>query len=182
MYDRERYEEIQSIATEMMSLIGQIPIERIHDLVTTHSKGYVTPKIDVRGAVFKDNKLLLVREMSDGLWSLPGGFADVGLSAAQNVVKEIEEEAGIKTSAHMLYSIRHKSKRKYSPDIRDFYKLFFLCEKLDEGEVVAGIETMEAKYFEQADTPALSTGRVSEEDIEMAWQFNSEELRQATFD
>jgi len=181
-FDKERYEEIQSIAAQMMSLIGEIPIQRIHDLVTTHSKGYVTPKIDVRGAVFLEDKLLLVREKSDGLWTLPGGFADVGLSAAQNIAKEIEEEAGIKTSARMLYQIRHKSKGAYDPDIRDFYKLFFVCEQLDEGGPSAGVETDEARYFDQSDLPPLSTGRVSEHDIELAWQFNRQEAYITAFD
>jgi NUDIX domain len=105
--------------------LGNIPIKRIEGLLSDFAKGYATPKIDVRGAVIEDGKVLLVRERSGGLWTLPGGFADVGLSATENVIKEIHEEAGIRTSVTSLYSVRHKAKQIYDPDIRDFYKMFF---------------------------------------------------------
>lgn len=88
-FDRERYEEIASIANEMLADLGGVPIERIEGLVSDFAKGYATPKVDVRGAIVEENKVLLVREKSDGLWALPGGFADVGLSAAQNIAKEL---------------------------------------------------------------------------------------------
>ncbi len=181
-YDRERYEEIQQIASQMMSLLADVPIERIHDLVTKHSKGYVTPKIDVRGAVFRDGRILLVQEKSDGLWTLPGGFADVGLTAAENVTKEIEEEAGIRTSAQRLYSLRHKSAGSYAPDVREFYKLFFICEPLNDADPSPGIETEQAQFFHQTEIPPLSTGRVIESDLHMAWRYRSQSSAAATFD
>ncbi len=181
-YDKERYEEVSTIAIEMMSIIGHIPIRRIEDLVSNHSKGYVTPKIDVRGAVFRGNRLLLVRENTDGLWALPGGFADVGLSAAENIEKEIEEEAGIKTQACQLYSVRHKSKGKFNQDVRDFYKLYFICEQTDENELSPGIETIDARFFDRNNIPPLSTGRVVEEDLLLAWKFVDNELSATVFD
>src|SRR5215471_19075679 len=127
-FDRQRYRDVAAIAQSMLASLGNIPIERIEGLLSDFAKGYATPKIDVRGAVIEDGKILLVREKSDGCWTLPGGFADVGRSAAENVVKEMQEEAGIAVSARGLYAVRHKAKRPYDPDARDFYKLFFLCE------------------------------------------------------
>ncbi|WP_156886960.1 NUDIX domain-containing protein [Pleomorphomonas oryzae] len=51
--------------------------------------------------------ILLVREKSDGRWTLPGGFADVGHSASENVVAEMREEAGLTVCATQLYGLRH---------------------------------------------------------------------------
>ncbi len=129
-HDKERYEEIAAIANKMLSLLGSVPVSRIQSLVSDFAQGYATPKVDVRGAVIEREKVLLVRETSDGLWTLPGGFADVGISPSENIVKEIWEEASIKVEATRLYSIRHKAKHGYNPDARDFYKLFFLCDSV----------------------------------------------------
>jgi ADP-ribose pyrophosphatase YjhB (NUDIX family) len=130
-FDRQRYREVATIAQAMLASLGNIPIERIEGLLSDFAKGYATPKIDVRGAVIEDGKVLLVRERSDGRWTLPGGFADIGLSATENVIKEISEEAGIRVCVAGLYSVRHKAKQPYEPDIRDFYKMFFLCRRVD---------------------------------------------------
>jgi ADP-ribose pyrophosphatase YjhB (NUDIX family) len=59
--------------------------------------------------------ILLVREQCDGLWTLPGGFADVGLSPARNIEKEIHEEAGLRVSARRLFGVLHKAGSDYSP-------------------------------------------------------------------
>lgn len=126
-FDRERYEEIASIANEMLANLGSVPIDRIEGLISDFAKGYATPKVDVRGAIVEENKVLLVREKSDGLWALPGGFADVGLSAAQNIAKELYEEAELKVSVRRLYGVRHKAGTSYSPDVRDSTKFSFFA-------------------------------------------------------
>lgn len=181
-FDRERYGEIADIADEMLATIGNVPIERIQGLVSDFAKGYATPKVDVRGAVVEDDAILLVRERSDGLWTLPGGFADVGYSAAQNVEKEIWEEAGLRVSARRLYGVRHKAKQPYAPDARDFYKMFFLCDRNDASAPQAGNETVEAGFFRLDNLPALSTGRVIESDIHAAFIFASDGRKPAFFD
>lgn len=145
-FDQERYGEIAHIANSMIAQLGTVPIERIEGLVSDFAKGYATPKVDVRGAVIEKDKILLVRERSDGCWTLPGGFADVGRSAAENVVKEIREEAGIAVSARSLYSVRHKAKQPYEPDARDFYKLFFICERTDLTAPSARGETTDVDF------------------------------------
>jgi ADP-ribose pyrophosphatase YjhB (NUDIX family) len=181
-YDKERYIEILNIAQQIISNIGNVPISRIEDLVSYHAKGYETPKVDVRGAVFRDDKILLVREKADGLWTLPGGYADVGLSAAENIEKEILEEAGIHTKADKIYSIRHKAKGAYDPDIRDFYKIFFICVALNDDDVKPGMETIDAKFFDLNQIPSLSTDRVIEEDLVMAWNAKQSGEHEVVFD
>jgi hypothetical protein len=92
-FDKERYQDIHDIANKMLATLGQVPIRTILDLVPDTAEGYATPKVDVRGAVFKADKILLVKEKLDGLWTLPGGYADVCISPSENVEKEIQEEA-----------------------------------------------------------------------------------------
>ncbi|MFT3964414.1 MAG: NUDIX hydrolase [Sphingobium sp.] len=181
-FDRERYEEIAAIANEMLATLGSVPVERIEGLVSDFARGYATPKVDVRGAVIDSGSILLVRERSDGLWTLPGGFADVGLSAARNVEKEIAEEAGLAVAARRLYAVRHKAAHGYSADVRDFYKLFFLCERVDDREPAAGPETSDAAYFPRDRLPPLSPGRVLAADIEAAFDFAEDPNRPACFD
>jgi ADP-ribose pyrophosphatase YjhB (NUDIX family) len=181
-FDRERYLEVAEIANAMLAALGNVPVERISGLVSDFAKGYATPKVDVRGALVENDHVLLVRERSDGRWTLPGGFADVGLSAAQNVEKEILEEAGLKVSARRLYSVRHKAKRPYEPDARDFYKLFFLCERADTAAPRAGSETSDARFFRRDRLPELSLARVIESDIEAAFASQRGELQAASFD
>ena len=181
-FDRERFEEVAEIANAMLAGIGSVPVERIAGLVSDFAMGYATPKVDVRGAVVENGTVLLVRERSDGLWTLPGGFADVGRSAAVNVEKEILEEAGLRVRASRLYGIRHKAKRPYDPDARDFYKLFFLCTREGEGVPAAGSETSEARFFGRGDLPELSRGRVIEDDIEAAFAFADGSRQAAYFD
>lgn len=181
-YDRERYEEISTIAIEMLAMLGSVPVNRIEGLVSDFAKGYATPKIDVRGAVIEENKVLLVREISDGLWTLPGGYADVGISPSENIVKEIWEEASIRVNTTGLYGVRHKAKHDYDPDARDFYKLFFLCDRADDTLPEPGLETTEVGFFGIDELPPLSKGRVLEKDIAAAFEFNRDSTRLSFFD
>lgn len=181
-FDKERYEDIAKIANEMLAALGNVPIGRIEGLVSDFARGYATPKVDVRGALVEDGAILLVREQSDGLWTLPGGYADVGLSAARNVEKEVFEEAGLTVSAQRLYGVRHKAGAGYTPDVRDFYKLFFLCQRSDRAAPCPGSETIEARFFTPDALPDLSRGRTIEADIEAAFAFAADPLRPAFFD
>lgn len=181
-YDRERYAEIGDIAQHMLATLGEVPIRRIQQLVPDFAQGYATPKVDVRGAVFDGQKVLLVRERTGGLWTLPGGYADVGLSAAENVEKEISEEANLFVKAHKLYAVRHKAKHAYTPDTRDFYKFFFLCERQDSAAPAPGAETLAAEFFKLSELPALSMGRVIRGDIETAFSFQAQPQRFTIFD
>ncbi|HVJ53083.1 MAG TPA: NUDIX hydrolase [Aliidongia sp.] len=172
-FDRERYQELALIAHSMLSALGDVPLERIIELVPDFAKGYATPKIDVRGAIIESGRILLVREKSDGLWTLPGGYADIGLSPAENLVKEVWEEAGLRVAPAGLIAVRHKAKHAYVQDMHDSYKLFFLCRRVDSAEPAPGPETTEVGFFDRNGIPPLSRRRTIERDIEAAFAFHA---------
>ena len=181
-YDKERYAGVAHIAQAMLAALGDVPLRSIQGLVPDFAQGYATPKVDVRGAVFDGERILLVQERTDGLWTLPGGYADVGLSAAENVVKEIHEEAGIEVRARQLYAVRHKAKHGYRPDTRDFYKFFFICEQMNDSYPQPGTETTAADFFAQDELPSLSTGRIIAEDVAAAFRHRNDPRRLTVFD
>lgn len=182
VHDRERYQEIADIAHGMLAQLGNVPLERITDLVSDFAQRYSTPMVEVRGALIEDGKILLVREQHEGLWALPGGYADVGLSASENVIKEIHEEAGLEVSVRALYGVRHKAKGPYKADHRDFYKLYFLCERQGTQAPLAGSEATEAGFFALDQLPPLSQGRTVERDIREAFDFHQGRTTQVMFD
>ena len=162
-FDIERYGAIRRIAAEMASREGAetevVELEQAFEKET----GYATPKVDVRGVVFDaEGRILLVRERSDGKWTLPGGWADVGVSPAENVVREISEEAGFQTRATKLLAVYDRSRHGHPPMLHSVYKLFFLCE-VTGGEAAVGgtTETDGVAFFARGELPPLSTGRVT---------------------
>ena len=111
-FDRERYERVRELAASLMAEGSGADREKILELFR-QDLGYATPKIDVRGAAFVDGRILLVREVSDGLWTLPGGWADVNQSAAECVVREFERG---RASPSPHSSSRHRaSKPRFAP-------------------------------------------------------------------
>ena len=106
LFDRERYERIRDIAAEMIS--SEIPVDKVKSLFCNEI-GYQTPKIDSRGAIFKDDKILLVKE-KNGTWSLPGGWVDVDVSVKENTIKEVKEEAGLDVTADMVIAVQDREK------------------------------------------------------------------------
>ncbi len=166
-FDRERFEEIDQIAREMMSRLGQVPISHLKGLAEPH-EGYATPKNDVRAAVVREGHILLVREKSDGRWTMPGGFADIGLTASQVAVKETWEEATLRVRATKFFQLRHRARHPGEPDHRDFYKFFYLCTPLDDATPAPGPETSGAAFFAPDALPPMSEGRSDAQDVQLA--------------
>jgi ADP-ribose pyrophosphatase YjhB (NUDIX family) len=160
-YDTQRYEEVTRIAAEMMAAQGGAAPERVLELFRRDT-GYATPKIDARGVVFREGKILLVREVMDGgRWTLPGGWADVNASPAENVVREIREESGFETRTVKLLAVFDRSKHPHLPPFpHHVYKLFFLCE-ITGGEARTSVETSEVAFFGESEIPELSITRVT---------------------
>ena len=160
-YDRERYEALRDLATRMMAAGSDAPMERIAGLFAAET-GYATPKLDVRGAVFdQEGRLLLVRETADhGRWTLPGGWADVNLTPAENVVKEVREESGYTVRARKLVALWDRTRQGHGPLVFSCAKAFFLCDLLG-GTATPSIETSEIGWFAEDALPDdLSLGRV----------------------
>ncbi|WP_217357198.1 NUDIX hydrolase [Ruegeria atlantica] len=181
-FDRERYDEIAAMARAMLADLGRVPLSRIEGLISDHAGGYATPSIDIRGAVIRDGRILLVRERLDGLWAMPGGFADIGSSPAENMEREVWEEAGLQVRARHLYALRHKARHPYPPDSRDFYKLFFLCDEDGTDAPQPGAETSEAAFFPPDKIPALSLARNIHADVTAAFRAHSTDQSQTLFD
>lgn len=160
-YDRERYEQVSEVAVAMLAAGSGEPLARVSALFAGES-GYPTPKIDVRAAVFDaEHRLLLVREAADqGRWTLPGGWADVNLTPAQNAIKEVREESGYEVRILKLAAAWDRARQGHAASAWSCLKLFFLCE-VTGGEARTSHETTEVAWFARADIPEdLSTGRV----------------------
>jgi len=180
VYDVERFERIRKISAEMLSEISDTPIGKVEEIFCCE-RGYQTPKVDVRAAIIKDGKMLLARE-NDGRWSMPGGWADVGLSAAENAVKESREEAGAIVEPVKLIALQdwQKNNGRGVPAAISVYKIFILCNYLG-GEFVENIETTECGWFAPDELPILSNEKNTSEQIKMCFEAQSEN-RTAIFD
>ena len=156
-YDVERYQELREIAAEMLAAGTNAEIGYIRDLFAEQA-GYATPKVDVRGAVFRDDAILLVRERSDGCWTLPGGWADVGDSPSTAVEREIAEESGYIARAVKLLAFYDRNRHGHPPYPFHAYKVFFLCELIGGAAQPSG-ETSEVGFFREDVLPELSLTR-----------------------
>jgi ADP-ribose pyrophosphatase YjhB (NUDIX family) len=179
-FDRERYEEVRSIAAEILSAPAGAEVAVARELLEGET-GYATPKVDVRGAVFLDDRLLFVRERSDGLWTLPGGWADVGESAAETAVREILEESGFITRVAKLVALYDRNKHEHPPMLAHVYKAFFLCD-LVGGDARTGLETSETRFFQHDALPELSTARVTRRQIERVFAHHRDRTLPTEFD
>lgn len=168
-YDRERYQRISEIAAEIFSKQGDIEGSKIRTIFEAQS-GYATPKIDVRAAVFRDGKILLVQERSDGLWTLPGGWADVNDSPSEAIQKEVRQESGFVARTERLLAVFDRAKHPHDPPFPfHIYKMFFLC-KIESGEAAPSSETSSVEFFEMEALPPLSVSRITEDQIRFCFR------------
>jgi ADP-ribose pyrophosphatase YjhB (NUDIX family) len=164
-YDRERYEAIRQIAAEMTAALGELDERHVLEVLAV-DRGYATPKIDVRGVVFRDREILLVRERRDGGWTLPGGWADPWGTPRESVEREVEEEAGLVVRATKLLAVLDRTAQGHEPPyLFRVYKLFFRCEFLGGSLRASGLETTEVGFFRAEAIPPLSRARTTERQI-----------------
>lgn len=169
VYDLERFEEIRKISVDILAQYTDLEKTIIKDLFASET-GYATPKVDIRAVVFKDNKLLMVRETTDGKWSLPGGWADIGLTPSEVAVKEVKEESGFVVKAVKLLAVLDNKCHPHPPSAFHIYKVIIQCEIIG-GQPAIGIETSEVKFFAENELPPLSTGRITKTQIELAFKY-----------
>jgi ADP-ribose pyrophosphatase YjhB (NUDIX family) len=167
-YDRQRYQALEGLYQELLAahlgvdpaaLSAALPLER----------GYATPKLDVRGAVFArpdgsagadDDQVLLVKERADGRWTLPGGWADIGRSPADNACKEILEESGYHAEAVKLVALYDRDRHGHPPSKYHTYKALFLCRVVG-GAPTTSLETEAVEFFPVRRLPPLSLPRTT---------------------
>jgi ADP-ribose pyrophosphatase YjhB (NUDIX family) len=152
-FDVERFEEVQAIAVEMAALGPDEPEELARRFA--QEPGHATPKLDVRGVVVRDGRVLFVRGTDDGKWTLPGGWAEVGETPSVAVEKEVRQEAGYEVRATKLLAVLNRDARGRTRFPYHGWKLYFLCEELAEGEP-DGIETDAVEFFAEDALPELS--------------------------
>lgn len=179
-YDIERYEELRCISLDMMAGLTNEPIEKLKGLFINET-GYQTPKVDVRAVIFKDDKILMVKENLDQCWSLPGGWADVGYSPGEVAVKEVKEEAGLDVKAERILAILDKKNHPHPPCPYHTYKIFIQCS-VTGGVLQKGMETNDVGYFAKDNIPVLSEERITSSQIKRLFEMKEQKYHEVIFD
>ncbi len=182
-YDLERYAALRALAARIMAAHTASAAERIEDLFAREA-GYATPKVDVRGAVFDDSgRILMAPETADeGRWTLPGGWADVNVTPAENVIKEVHEETGFVVRVRKLAAAWDRARQGHPAGLFACVKLFFLCD-VTGGVATTGLETTEIGWFAEGDIPVdLSLTRVTPAQIARMFAHARDPLLPADFD
>lgn len=179
-YDLDRYEQIRSIAVDILHEYTDIDHSKIRELFASET-GYQTPKIDIRASVFKDNSILMVREKIDGAWSLPGGWADVNTSVSESAIRECLEEAGAIVKPKRIIAIHLGNKHNNPLFPFTIYKIFVECD-LIENSFKENTETLDAGFFEPDKLPELSFTRNTPDQIRMCFEAKKCEVFETIFD
>jgi ADP-ribose pyrophosphatase YjhB (NUDIX family) len=180
-FDLQRYRELTQIAEGMLAeLLGSSPATVAEAFAL--DKGYPTPKVDVRTAVFSDGRILLVQEWLDGGWTLPGGWADEDDSPREAAERECREESGYEVKVRRLIALRDRRRHEYRPrHLGGIWKVLFLAE-LVGGEPTVSDETTAVGFFPLDELPPLSLARTLPADIALAHEYELDLTRAATFD
>lgn len=167
VFDMERYERIREISAEMIAEKSGISLEKVRDLFCSET-GYQTPKLDTRSAIFKDGRILLVKE-NNGKWSLPGGWVDVNISVRENAVKEVKEEAGLDVVVDKVIAVQDRAKHNLPLYAYGVCKIFLLCS-VTGGKFEKNIETVESCYFTESNLPPLAEEKNNSSQIKMCFE------------
>lgn len=179
-FDIERFQRVRDISAEILSYKSGLNLEKIKDIFCNEA-GYQTPKIDTRAAVFKDGKILLVKEKISKEWSLPGGWMDVNESLKSNIVKEVREEAGLIVEPVRLIAVQDRNKHNTPIYPYGICKMFVLCNILG-GQFEVNIEIEDSGFFSIDNLPNLSIQRNTKAQIEMCFKAYMDENWVVQFD
>jgi ADP-ribose pyrophosphatase YjhB (NUDIX family) len=179
-FDIERYEALRELAAEVVAdHTGRTPLDI--NAYLAHESGYATPKIDVRGVVFRDAKILLVRERSDGGWTLPGGWADVLDSPSTAVEREIREESGFQARTTKILAVFDRNRHPHPPLAFHVWKIFLRCEIIG-GAAAGSIETDGVAFFSRDALPSLSATRITAQQLALMFEHFDDPERVPDFD
>lgn len=169
-FDVERFQEIYALSMQMLANLTGESVARLTASFSADS-GYATPKVDVRAVLLRGpDELLLVQEkLDDNRWSLPGGWADIGYTPFEVVVKEVREETGLETEAVRLLALLDKKRHPHPPQPWYIYKAFILCRIVGGALQPETTETTEARWVHRTELPHLdlSTDRVTLSQLEL---------------
>jgi ADP-ribose pyrophosphatase YjhB (NUDIX family) len=178
-FDIERYKRLQEITAEMIESQSGISTDSVLESFSMQA-GYTTPKIDVRGAVVHEGKILLIQERADGKWAMPGGWADLGNAPASVAEREVWEESGFRVKAEKVVAVIDAN-RIEPMEFYHAYKIIFLCQLLD-GEPRTSHETLAVDFFDPNDLPPLSRYRTNESMLQEVFAHVQDPHRPTAFD
>jgi len=179
-YDTQRFTRLLEIAAEIVATHSQLPKDHVLEKFLAQP-GYATPKVDIRGAVVRDGKILLVQEKSDGNWCMPGGWADVGESASQAVVREVWEESGFRVKPVKVVGVYDANRSGRPLELFHAVKVIFMCELMG-GKATPSIETLSVDFFDFNDLPPLSGNRTNERHLAEVMAHDKDKNRPSWFD
>jgi ADP-ribose pyrophosphatase YjhB (NUDIX family) len=180
VFDLERFRRIREISAEIMSMQTGMTVEHVKDIFCNET-GFQTPKLDTRAAIFRDDKILLVKERN-GTWSLPGGWMEIDESVKSNTIKEVKEESGFDVIPLKLIAVQDRNKHNTPLYAYGVCKVFVLCEIIG-GEFETNIETVQRDFFDINDLPSpLATEKNNEEQIKLCFQAYKTENWNTIFD
>jgi len=178
-FDIERYKRLQQITAEMIASQSMLEKEAVLESFSMQA-GYVTPKVDVRGAVVHEGRILLIQERADGMWAMPGGWADLGNSPASVAEREVWEESGFRVRAEKVVAVLDAN--RIEPfEFYHAYKIIFLCRLL-EGEPHTSHETLAVDFFQPDRLPPLSVYRTNEAMLKEVFAHVADRHRPTAFD
>ncbi len=179
-FDNERYEKIAELASDIICNHTELEKDKIQK-VFLNLPGYATPKIDVRSAVIKDDKLLLVKEKQDGRWALPGGWADVGDYPSEVAIRETKEESGYDIKPIKIAAVFDANRSGRPLEFFHAFKIIFLCDFLG-GEAEPDKEILDVGFFDFDNLPPLSENRTNEKHINEIKKHLADSNRETSFD
>lgn len=180
-FDHHRYTRLMELAAEIIASYSDLKFEPLLQSFLKQN-GYATPKVDVRAAVFRGDKILMVREQSDGFWAMPGGWADVGDVPSEGAQREAWEEAGFHVKATHLIGVYDANRvNSEEMDLYHAVKLMYLCDLIG-GEATPSHETLEVGFFGQNEIPPLSAMRTNPRMIADAFEAHLNPNRPAVYD
>ena len=179
-YDRERYRRLMDISAEILATHTSLDCESLKENFL-RQPGYATPKVDVRGAVVRENRILLVQERADERWCMPGGWADVGERPSQSVEREVREESGLTVEVRKVVGVYDANRSGIPVEFFHAFKIVFMCEFIG-GELGPSDETLGAEFCPFDDLPRLSPECTDERHLEDVRAHSEDSGRPTTFD
>lgn len=129
----------------------------IHNALSKHCANcgftyYQNPRASTAAFILNGKgELLVARRAKDpakGTLDLPGGFVDNYENAEQGMVREIEEETGLKVEADKVqYMFSIPNIYRYSGMDIHTLDLFFLCQVAEDAEVKAADDAAELTWL-----------------------------------
>ena len=179
-YEKSRYKRLIELTAEIVEHHTQLDMVDVKN-VLMKQPGYATPKVDVRAAVIKEDKILLVQERTDNMWAMPGGWADVGDIPSEVAIRETKEESGFDVKPVKVIGVYDANREGGYLELFHAFKIVFLCDLIG-GEAKPSDETIDVKYFSFEELPPLSTNRTNNKHLKEIQLHLKDSDRQAYFD